>query len=40
MDAVKKHRRKDGRDLLLMADGYEVPISRSFRDAARAAGLF
>lgn len=40
LSAVKKYHRKDGRDLLLMADGQDVPISRSFRDAARAAGLF
>ena len=36
---VRAHRRRDGRDLLLMSDGAEVPVSRSAREAARAAGL-
>lgn len=38
--AVTKHRRDGGRDLLVMADGAEVPVSRSFRGAAQEAGLF
>ncbi|RBI76946.1 LytTR family transcriptional regulator [Roseovarius sp. TE539] len=33
------HRRRRGRDLVVMADGAEVPVSRSQRPAARAAGL-
>jgi len=33
------HRRHRGRDLIVMADGAEVPVSRSHRPAARAAGL-
>jgi len=40
LDAVKSHRRTDGRDLLMMADGDLVPVSRSFRKAAQEAGLF
>ncbi|APE44212.1 hypothetical protein BOO69_12990 [Sulfitobacter alexandrii] len=40
LGAVQRHRRINGRDLLVMADGAEVPVSRSFRPAARAAGLF
>ncbi|MGC1496780.1 MAG: LytTR family DNA-binding domain-containing protein [Sulfitobacter sp.] len=40
LDAVMDHRRSQGRDLLVMSDGTEVPVSRSYRDAARAAGLF
>ncbi|MGJ8597655.1 LytTR family DNA-binding domain-containing protein [Sulfitobacter sp.] len=38
-DAVAKHRRDGGRDLLVMADGSDVPVSRSFRGAAQDAGL-
>ena len=38
--AVAKHRRTGGRDLLVMADGVDVPVSRSFRAAAQEAGLF
>ncbi|WP_088621999.1 LytTR family DNA-binding domain-containing protein [Oceanicola sp. 22II-s10i] len=37
---VTRHVRRDGRDFLAMADGVEVPVSRSYRAAARAAGLF
>lgn len=40
LEAVTAHRREGGRDLLLMKDGTEVPVSRGNRDAARAAGLF
>lgn len=40
LDAVTGHRREKGRDLLILADGAEVPVSRSNRDAAKAAGLF
>jgi len=38
--AAQQHRRVGGRDLLVMSDGAQVPVSRSFRAAARAAGLF
>ncbi len=38
--AVAKHRREGGRDVLVMADGADVPVSRSFRKAAQDAGLF
>lgn len=38
--AVTRHRREGGRDLLVMSDDTEVPISRSFRGAAQDAGLF
>lgn len=38
--AVVDHRRVKGRDLLITRDGAEVPVSRSFRSAAQAAGLF
>ena len=38
--AVAKHRREGGRDLLVMADGADVPVSRSFRGAAQEAGFF
>lgn len=38
--AVARHRREGGRDALVMADGEEVPVSRSFRAAAREAGFF
>ncbi|MFK7836572.1 MAG: LytTR family DNA-binding domain-containing protein [Sulfitobacter sp.] len=37
---VEGHRRENGRDMLQMADGAEVPVSRSNRAAAQAAGLF
>lgn len=39
-DGVVQHRRAGARDVLVMADGAQVPVSRSFRAAARAAGLF
>lgn len=39
LDAVTGHRRRNGRDLLVMSDGSEVPVSRSNRPAAKAAGL-
>ena len=32
--AVAKHRREGGRDVLVMADGEDMPVSRSFRKAA------
>lgn len=38
--AVAKHRREGARDILVMADGAEVPVSRSFRGAAQEAGFF
>jgi DNA-binding LytR/AlgR family response regulator len=38
--SVTQHRREGGRDLLVMSDGACIPVSRSFRDAARVAGLF
>jgi len=38
-DSVTQHRRMGGRDLLVMSDGAQIPVSRSFRAAARAAGL-
>lgn len=37
--AVEKHRREGGRDLLVMSDGADVPVSRSFRGAAQEAGV-
>ncbi|WP_162171776.1 LytTR family DNA-binding domain-containing protein [Sulfitobacter donghicola] len=40
LDAVAKHRREKGRDILMMQDGAEVPVSRSFKAAAQDAGLF
>ncbi|MCZ4258830.1 LytTR family DNA-binding domain-containing protein [Sulfitobacter sp. G21635-S1] len=40
LDAVTAHRRVQGRDVLLMSDGAEVPVARGKRDAARQAGLF
>lgn len=40
LDAVQKHRRDKGRDLMVMKDGHEVPVSRSFRPSAQDAGLF
>lgn len=33
------HHRRSGRDFLEMRDGTEIPVSRSFRPAAREAGL-
>lgn len=40
LEAVTAHRRDKGRDLLTLTDGAEVPVSRSNRAAAQAAGLF
>jgi DNA-binding LytR/AlgR family response regulator len=40
LDAVTAHRRMQGRDVLVMSDGAEVPVARGKRDAARQAGLF
>jgi len=40
LDAVQGHVRVEGRDLLKMPDGVSVPVARTRRDAARAAGLF
>jgi hypothetical protein len=40
LSGVTSHRRTEGRDLLVMTDRSEVPVSRSFRTAAQAAGLF
>ncbi len=40
LKAVQAHRRVDGRDILVMADGAEVPVARTRREAARDAGLF
>ncbi len=40
LPAVRAHRREKGRDLLLMSDGTEVPVSRSNRARAQEAGLF
>lgn len=37
--AVLRHLRRDGRDLLVMRDGAEVPVSRASRAAVQAAGL-
>ena len=37
---VRAHRRDKGRDILQMSDGAEVPVSRSNKAAAQAAGLF
>lgn len=39
IDRVLGHRRRDGRDFLITADEGEVPVSRSFRAAVKAAGL-
>ena len=39
LPAVRRHLRRDGRDFLVMRDGAEVPVSRSYRAAAQAAGL-
>jgi hypothetical protein len=40
VDGVTQHRREKGRDQLVMSDGVEIPVSRSFRPAAQGAGLF
>lgn len=40
LNAVTAHRREKGRDLLILSDGAEVPVSRSNRAAAQEAGLF
>jgi len=40
LDAVTGHARVQGRDVLHMSDGARIPVARSKRDAARAAGLF
>lgn len=40
LEGVTKPRRAKGRDVLVMSDGSEVPVSRSFRAAAQDAGLF
>ena len=37
--AVTGHQRSGGRDLLMTSDGASVPVARTRRDAARAAGL-
>ncbi|MEP5730594.1 MAG: LytTR family DNA-binding domain-containing protein [Sulfitobacter sp.] len=39
-DGVQAHQRVNNRDMLLMSDGTEVPVSRGQRAAAREAGLF
>lgn len=39
MAQVGRHRRENGRDFLEMADGAEVPVSRSYRPAAQEVGL-
>lgn len=39
LDGVTKPLRTKGRDVLVMSDGAEVPVSRSFRAAAQEAGL-
>lgn len=36
---VMQHKRMDGRDLLVMSDGSEVPVSRSARETVERAGL-
>lgn len=38
--AITQHRREGARDVLVMSDGADVPVSRSFRSAAQEAGLF
>jgi len=38
-EAVMRSRRDNGRDLLDMADGAAVPVSRKFKPAAKEAGL-
>lgn len=40
VDSVTAHRREKARDVLVMADGEQVPVSRSFRKAAQDAALF
>ena len=40
LEAVEAHRRLKGRDLLVLRDGDQIPVSRTFRAAAQAAGLF
>ncbi|MGB3244809.1 MAG: LytTR family DNA-binding domain-containing protein [Sulfitobacter sp.] len=40
LDAVQSHRRSEGRDILQVSDGSSIPVARTRRDAARAAGLF
>lgn len=40
LSGVTAHQRKKGRDFLQMSDGAEVPVSRSNKAAAQAAGLF
>mgnify|MGYP005989052455 CR=1 FL=1 len=40
LDAVTAHRREKGRDVLILSDGSEVPVSRTYRAAAKEAGLF
>ncbi|MFU8863161.1 MAG: LytTR family DNA-binding domain-containing protein [Rhodobacterales bacterium] len=37
--AVQAHRRREGRDILVMQDGSEVPVSRGNRAAVMEAGL-
>ncbi len=39
IDRVIGHHRRDGRDFLMTSDEAEVPVSRSFRPAVKAAGL-
>lgn len=39
LDGVVRHHRRNGRDFVEMNDGVDVPISRGYRDAAKAAGL-
>ena len=40
LDAVSAHKRREGRDLLILSDGAEVPVARTRRQAAKDAGLF
>ena len=40
LEAIDAHQRIKGRDFLAMRDGTQVPISRSYRAASKAAGLF
>ena len=40
LEAVTAHRRVEGRDVLVMSDGAEVPVARTRRQAAKDAGLF
>lgn len=40
VQGVSAHRRDKGRDVLVMSDGAQVPVSRSFRTRAQEAGLF